>query len=190
MSVTYLDVPDDVPALASLILSEFHPELAEANVTLGYLFAFNKKGAAIKLHGYPCQATIKVNSYKDRKQGKPDATIEIDGANWYDKTEDEKLAILDHEITHLIVVHDRKTGLMKVDDLGRPKLKLRLHDYQLGGFRAVAERHGQAAPEVQQVANWRDRFGQMLMEWGDERAPSKGKRRKADSGPELSVTSA
>lgn len=189
MSVTYADVPDEVPALAALVLSEYHPELVEADVTLGYLFAFNPKGSAVKLHGYPCQATVKVNSYKDRKQGKADATIEIDGAGWYDKSEDERRALLDHEITHLVVVRDRKTGEIKVDDLGRPRLKCRLHDYQLGGFRAVAERFGAAAPEVQAAAHWRDRFGQMLMEWGEEKASrTKGKgRAKGDGGPDLNI---
>lgn len=182
MPVTYDSVPAEVPDMVAGLIDEFHPELAEAEVSIDYLFAFNDRGPAVKLHGYPCQATIKVNGYKARKQGLADATIEIDGANWLGKTEDEQRALLDHEIEHLVVLRDKKTGEIKRDSLDRPRLKCRLHDYELGGFRVIAERHGQAAPEVQHAAHWQDRFGQMLMEWGEEKAPRVKRSGKAVAG--------
>lgn len=137
--------PADSEAVELLreVLQEHHPDLVEAGVTINLLFANAKagadgevKGPALKLHGYPCLATVKINSLKDRIEGKKDATIELDGDVWHEHAEARKKAI------HLVVARE-KDGSVKLDDAGRPKLKMRLHDMVVGGFTEVLERHGQ-----------------------------------------------
>jgi hypothetical protein len=44
-----------------------------------------------------------------------------------------------------------KHGAPKKDCVGRPKLKMRLHDQQHGWFNEIAKRHGSASLECQQA---------------------------------------
>lgn len=113
------------------------------------LFAWSDGGHAVTLHGYPCAATIEVNNHKDRVQGKGDVTIEIDGESWRDRTEPQQRAILDHEIHHLVV--KRKNGEVVVDDTGRPRFDLRLHDLVAGGFAEIIKRHGDNSLDWEQL---------------------------------------
>jgi len=82
--------------------------------------------------------------------------ILIDGDWWEAAPEKEQLAVLDHEFTHIAVSSDD-------DDLGRPKIELRYHDYEFGWFRSVAERHGKASQECQQMAAIVEESGQFLL---------------------------
>lgn len=49
------------------------------------------------------------------------------------------------------------------------KLKMRLHDWQLGGFIAIARRHGGHAPEVRAVRACVDDKGQYFWDWSKPR---------------------
>ena len=60
---------------------------------------------------------------------------------------DKQRALLDHEVAHLELVRD-DAGKVKTDDAGRPRLRIRPHDYQTGGFWDVIERHKEAACEA------------------------------------------
>ena len=91
----------------------------------------------------------------------------------------------DHELMHLDPVVEGTTTetvpseedpnlfrkvertFFKTDDAGRPRLKIRLHDWQLGGFAAVAERHGEHAPEVVEARKLAERFGQLLFDFAE-----------------------
>ncbi len=66
---------------------------------------------------------------------------------------------MDHELTHLELAE--KEGAPVLDDGGRPKLKMRLHDYEFGWFTEVAERHKENAIEVQQARALIDGDGQV-----------------------------
>lgn len=46
------------------------------------------------------------------------------------------------------------------DDLGRPKLKMRKHDVEIGWFKIIAERHGAHSIERQQAKIIFDTMGQ------------------------------
>ncbi len=62
-------------------------------------------------------------------------------------------ALIDHELSHLGPCIDGKTGLPKHDDLGRPKLKTRLGDWNAGdGFKEVVARHGDYAAEFENLS--------------------------------------
>lgn len=179
-------IPGDVASTVEEVISDEYPDLTEAEVTFSYLYAHGSKPGqpAVKLHGYPCAATIKINSLKDRAEGKKDVTITIDGDSWPDYSYEERVGLISHELMHLIVRRDKK-GQIARDDRGRPKLKSRLHDWQIGGFAKVAKKHGEASFEVQHVRRLKERFAdalQLAWEWGEERAgkgsgPGGGKRK-------------
>ncbi len=137
---------DLIPAL----IDEFCSDLKEAGVRVGCRFAFPTGHAihALKHQGWPAAALVRIVQQKDRVSGMPDAMIDVDGAAWLDWDEDRRRATLHHELHHLLVVRDRKTGRIKTDDCHRPKLRLRPHDFQLGGFFTIIDRYGISAIEA------------------------------------------
>ena len=156
---TYEVVGLEVLNMVRDVIKKWHPQLGENGVTLDVMFARghrDKYGTttrpAITVGGYVAQASIRVNSLKERVRGACDATLLIDGDNWKDLTVEEQECLIDHELEHLVFVRDKKIGIIKTDDAGRPKLKLKKHDWQFGGFNAVANRHKQISSEVQFIA--------------------------------------
>lgn len=147
----------EIHALAIDVMQRFHKSLADIPVSLTLIVVedVDSEGArtgkpALKLHGVAAAAIVKINSLKDRVEGKSDATIFLDGEYWSQASEAEKVAILDHELHHLVEQRD-KDGNLIADDAGRPKLKMRPHNFQVGWFHAIAERHGPHAVETQQM---------------------------------------
>ncbi len=59
-----------------------------------------------------------------------------------------------------------KDGKLKRDDAGRPRIKLRKHDFELGGFFDVVERHKTSAPESQSYIDLHRKMSQMTFPWG------------------------
>ncbi len=101
-------------------------------------------------------AVAKINSLKDRVEGKKDCTIVFDGEDIEYWPESKLEAVIDHELTHFEVVYHAAGPLIsqpKTDDCGRPRLKMRLHDVQIGGFDSIIERHGMGAVEARQIAD-------------------------------------
>jgi hypothetical protein len=148
------------------VIKQHHPELNDAGVTITYLFAHSDSEddpRPLKLGGYPCAAISRKNSTRDRVAGKSDCEVHIDFAEWDELTAEQREALADHELTHFQPLRDKKRAdLWRFDYAKRPVVMMRLHDYQLGGFKAVAERHGEESPEVRSMRSTFDRFGQML----------------------------
>ena len=158
---------------------------------------------ALKDRGYPAAGKVEIVPMKrralrttgDRPHTPGDAIITLDASTWEELDDAEREALIDHELEHLAIVAAPKTsatglveidptsapdnekflGVPRYDDLGRPKLRLRKHDWQLGGFRSIAARHGANALDVQAVHACRDEAGQWF--WDFERAPSKERAR-------------
>src|SRR5690606_5222802 len=124
------------------------------------------------VNGYPAAAMVKINSYRDRVEGKADATIFIDADEWEGLDDPRREALIDHELQHLEVKRDPDTGAPLSDDAGRPKLKIRKHDHQYGWFDVIAERHGDASYEVRQAKAFADRHGQTYFGWA--KPPDRG----------------
>jgi hypothetical protein len=139
-----------VYARAEMLIEQFHPHLQKAELTLDILMATNENGDAVTHGGYPALAVVRIVNLKDRVKGMADAEITIDAKAYQNMTDQQRNALLDHELTHLQVVYDDH-HIMKTDDIGRPRLKLKKHDYQFGWFREIAERHGKHSPEVYQA---------------------------------------
>lgn len=162
---TYDPAPEHVRTSLDAVLKRFYQDTLQAvdiNVDLIYVSS-DSEAPAVSLSGYPCLAVVKIMGPKDRAMGRGDAEIVID-RDAYEKMDDnERTALLDHELYHLELKTD-EFGKPEFDDHQRPKLKMRLHDHQFGWFDAIAKRHGEASQEVQQAQAFAQTSGQLYFE--------------------------
>lgn len=147
----YEKADEKVLSVVEELVNKYYPELKDAGVTIDVLIATNEKSNAVTLGGYKCAAVVRVTKLKDRVKGIADAEIVIDGEAYDGMTPNRKRALIDHELHHLEIQYDDKTGEIKRDDQHRPKLKLKKHDYHFGWFTIIAERYGLDSIEVQQA---------------------------------------
>jgi Putative phage metallopeptidase len=171
MPTSYRECPDEVADRAKRLRQQYHLELIEADVTICLLFASNPDGTAIMHNGWPAQALCRKNNLRDRVAGLADATIVIDEDLWADLSEPRRLALLDHELHHLTVARN-KVGGIKYDDANRPKLSIRPHDYQMGGFHELVRRHAAASAESVAYVDLTRRWVQMELTFVGEAARS------------------
>lgn len=133
-------------------MKKWHQALHDAKVRVGILYAESEDGPAIKKGGYAVLALVGPLSLKWRVLTDLDALITIDKTQWDELEDDSKVAVLDHELSHLdVVTEDNGFGgtRIKRDDIGRPKLKTIDGDWNGGdGFIEVIKRHGEAAIEL------------------------------------------
>lgn len=165
------EAPHAVTEVIEEMIDKFHGQLRDHGVIIDALRAFAKTdrngdpvGPALKHNGYQAAAVVRITPYKLRVQGHGDAEITVDGDRWPEWSPQEQRAIIDHELQHLELMFDREGGLLR-DDLGRPRLKMRLHDHQFGWFDAIARRHGPASVEVQQFKHMIENHRQLYFEF-------------------------
>jgi hypothetical protein len=151
MPTSYQKAPNAIHAMVEKAMEQYHPELVAAHVTIDTVIVdrFDKDEQsirALKRSGYPIDAKIGVTSLQDRARGIADAKLMIDGLEWNKATDRQRVALIDHELEHLDLIPLKPTKKEpnrsgpKYDDLGRPCLRIRPHDWQLAGFKDVAER--------------------------------------------------
>lgn len=145
---------------------EDHKPLLDAGIKINALFAYpdldkygRPKNDAIKVNRYKALACIKATSYKDRVKGMGDVELLVDALAWGEMNILQKKALLDHELTHIQIIVDDYDRPMK-DNLGRPKITMRLHDAQFGWFESVAKRWGKHSGEQMQAEILFDKKGQ------------------------------
>lgn len=146
--------------MATSILCEFpsHKPLLDARVTTDYVFAYAELdektgepiGDAIKHNGVKALGLCRKIPLKDRALGRADTEITLDGQWWESASDEDRRALLDHELHHIAVKTDKR-GLVR-DDIGRPMVQLRKHDFEVGWFTVIASRHGAHSQEQQQAA--------------------------------------
>lgn len=126
----------------------WHDALCTHDVRIGVLWVSDKNGQpCLKRRGSIfAAATIQKIDVKYRHTGAPDALLLIDAANWAKIKADERLALVDHELHHLMV-EETEGGDAKLDGAERPVLHMREHDFEIGGFFVIMDRHGKAAGE-------------------------------------------
>lgn len=165
----YQKAPPDVYATAAEILKEFesHKPLVEYGVKVDIVFAYGDrdddtgelKGDALTLNGRKALGIAKKLSTKERAMGRGDAEICLDADYWTaTASEEQQRALLDHELHHLSL--KVKKGQVCHDDLGRPEIKLRKHDVEVGWFGIIADRHGANSMEQIQAKTIMDAYGQ------------------------------
>jgi len=164
MPTTYQRADPDVVRLLERVMKECHPRLQEAGVKVGVLFALNPDGDAVKHGGYPALAKIKPVALKDRVSKEWDAELIIDESAYRQLREEQRESLIDHELSHINTIdlkpdeiataraHDAGAPAWKLDDLGRPKLRSILGDWNAGdGFTQVVARHGEQAIEYENI---------------------------------------
>lgn len=149
---SYSKAPEECSDRVAHLITLFHPGLRDAGLRIDLISVANDDpdAHALTLNGYPCAAVVRIIDPKGRTMGRGDAEIVIDEARYLPMTDPEKDALLDHEIYH-IELQLGKNDRVKLDENGRPKLKLRKHDYQFGWFEEIAKRHAAASMEIKQA---------------------------------------
>lgn len=160
---TYEKCGAEVQRMADQLLQEFetHHPLRACGVRIDFLFAHADidqktglaKNDAIRHRGRKALGLCRKIKLKDRAKGMGDAEIILDGDWWASVTEAEQRAVLDHELHHLAYTGEK-------DDLGRPKLVLREHDFEAGWFTVIAARHGVNSQERRQATAFFEVHGQ------------------------------
>lgn len=166
MGTTYTKADGESVRFINGVMKFHHQELSKAGVTLDVLFAGNDKGVAIKKNGFRVLGQIRKNSLAERAAGSADARLTIDGEWWEAANRQDRTALIDHELTHLELPDGRAfDDGVKRDDLGRPVLQLRNHDFEVGGFYEVIERNGVRAVEGQSIARIKSKMEQLEFNW-------------------------
>jgi len=170
---TFKKCGPELAELARELMCEFttHKMLLDARVKVDFIFAYAdvdangmKRRPAIVKGGVRALGYARRLGLKDRAMGRGDAEIVLDGDWWQEADAAHARALLDHELHHLEVVTD-KHNRVQWDDLMRPRLRLRPHDFEFGWFVEIARRHGMASQECVQAKVMVDAAGQLL--WPD-----------------------
>jgi len=161
-------IEDGVQEQLNRVLREVpdHQKIVLSAVRIDLLLAFadrdEKTGEptnwAMTQHGVQAFAITKKIGLDNRVKGMGDVEIRIDGDWWGNATDEAQRALLDHELTHIAV-----RG--KTDDIGRPLILLRPHDFEFGWFTAVAQRNGSHSQECYQARMIMDEKGKAY--WPD-----------------------
>ena len=178
MGLTY-EKAAEVDEQLVAVRAKHHAALAAVTIAALFVHKIDTDGEshqALRHQGFPALATVTVTGLKHRALGLADVVLLVDASSWKKLGKRERAALLDHELEHLELVAD------KLDDLGRPCLRLRFHDWRLEGFRSVVARHGRYALEAKAVEACRDEEGQYYWEWAKAKASSKANGKPKGAG--------
>lgn len=173
MAVIFQQARPEVHEMAREILEAHHPELKMPDgsfATVAILMASQAKKEngepndepPLKDGKYPALGQVRAVPYVQRVDGRRDADIRLDEAAWNDMTEPQQRALLDGLISRLAI--QTKEGFVVTDDAGRPKLEERLCDWNLKGFRHIAQRYGEDAPEVIAARRFEKDYGDVTLQ--------------------------
>jgi len=132
-------------------MKENHGDLHAEGVTITAMIARSEEGPAIKVRGCEAAGCIRVTKLMERTLGLGDAVMILDGERLDAWSSKRLQAVIDHELRHLMLAKNKKTGQIQRDDEGRPKLRIRPHDFEFGWFARTAELYGEDSYEVSQA---------------------------------------
>jgi hypothetical protein len=164
MAKRYSQASGDVTDRIVQLREKHHAELKD--VTIDGLFIFDDESSdPVLMHqGYPAAGLARIVPLRDRAAGLSDCQIIVDRATWQGLAGEQKNALIDHELNHFEPAID-KHGKRKFDALDRPKMRIRKHDWQLGWFDCIAERHGEASLEVMTARQLVAESGQLYFDF-------------------------
>lgn len=171
MATTIVQAGPEVHEMArELIRADWHKDirLGPGNedgkdfIAMCIMFATNAEDAPIRIAGVPAAAKVSIVPYKQRVDKRRDVEFLIDADHWDNATEPQQRAMLDRCITYIELDKD-DLGAVKTDDASRPKLALKICDWNLSGFRSIAERYGDDAPEVVEARKFQEKFGAAVL---------------------------
>jgi len=197
MALEYSLPDDEMNDMMRRVIHRHHPRLIKADVRIGLITQRKEQDGmavpSLKHAGWPAAATVKPTAVKDRLLGMPDVVILIDRVAWDDMEQPRQLSLLDHELTHISILDeegavvdvepDGSMRAWKVDDAGRPVIKMRDHDWQAGGFREVIARWGRDAVDAYGVESVIEASGQARWEWTEKTRDIAEAGRKAFASP-------
>jgi hypothetical protein len=189
--MAFREAADEIVSLVAGVMRECHPELVAEGVTVDVLEAYTppkevkptrgkRRGPprdpkpprpSLWKDGLPCLALAKINSHEVRVEGGKDCSIKIDIEEWKKLPDGRRRALIDHELRHFMVVCD-DDGNTKFDAQGRPKMRLRPHDHQVGVFLDVIDRHGWQATEALSLRDAVRRVKQLSFGWDEAAEPA------------------
>lgn len=140
--------------MAKGLIEKYHPHLVEAKIAL--LFSDKRKSSGNRLVLGVCKRV----SNDDKVLSGYDFKIILSAEDWGELTSKERQALLDHELSHcdvervpmMEIVNGKKkpvrdkygrklyTEEIQTDDNGKPKWKIRPHDFE--NFIKIQERYG------------------------------------------------
>jgi hypothetical protein len=147
----YSKATEEVDLTVMKVMEQNHHELYDAGVTVTTLIARSEDGPAIKVRGCEAAGCIRITKLTERTLGMGDALMILDGERLDSWTSKRLQAVIDHELRHLVLSKSKKTGAIQRDDLDRPRLKIRMHDFEFGWFARTAELYGEDSYEVSQA---------------------------------------
>lgn len=159
MPKTFEKAPDEVENRVRDLLQIHYEEHWNVGIKIDLIFVRNDTGQPLSHQGYPAAAVVRIIPLKDRSMDRGDAEIVIDAEGYEGMDDPQRDALLDHELYHLVLAKD-KDMKVKLDDLGRPMLRMRKHDHQVGWFREIAVRHGRNSMECRQAKLIYDKHAQ------------------------------
>lgn len=167
MSKSYSADDGEIGDVIAKVMKSEYRSLHDAGVTVEAFTAANDTGPAVVLHGWPCSAIIRIKNLEDRTAGSADARMIVDRADWEGRSAAERRALVAGQLQRLTILRDKETGDPKLDDVGRPRLRMVKPDWSVSGFDTIAERYGADAPEVQVAAKIKARLEQLEINWDD-----------------------
>ena len=150
MSKSYSEFDSPCVAMLNQVMENNHPDLVTAEVKIAGLFVEDDGDAPdLVAHGHECAGKIRLATPIERKLLEVDAVLLISHSVWDLWGQFKKpaqLALLDHEVTHLVL--SDKAGVTQSHADGRPKLKLIPDDFMVTGFYEVMQRNKNEALET------------------------------------------
>lgn len=129
------------------VVREHYPDLARVHIAVLAIETADTPQAVI---------TAKIPGPTARAAGAADVGLLVHSASFEEASEAERLALVDHALAGLTVVH--REGLVQVDSAGRPRVKRRRPAFQAAVFTEVLERHQDATPGARAATEIRKRI--------------------------------
>ena len=142
---------EEVNLTIQKVMKENHGDLHAEGVKITALIARSEEGPALKVGGKEALGCIRVTKLTERTLGLGDALMILDGESMMAWSSKRLQAVIDHELRHLMLAKNKRTGEIQRDDEGRPKLRIRPHDFEFGWFARTAELYGEESYEVSQA---------------------------------------
>lgn len=182
---TFDPAPDRANRIIRETIDQWFPDLVEANVRVGAVFAYpaldkdgDPKGPAMKKDGRQVLSKIKTTGEEDRAAGAPDVTITLDAKEW-ERLEDEHdareqlAAFVGDRLEGIVVEREETPGMprtIKTNDQGRPKLHIKPYDYVVHGWRGSTVKFGARSPAKKQAREFHDTCGNLLFDFANDHA--------------------
>jgi hypothetical protein len=153
----YFLANDAALALLGKAMSQWHAKLFEEEVKVALVMVDLPRddqgiptGPALSRNGLAITAQSRLLNERDRLVSGRDLIIEVDALHWGDIDDPQRLAILDHELTHVQIRKKKEAFVRRAD--GSVRLGLIPDDYAMTGFVICAKRHGRNSAEVRGLA--------------------------------------